>query len=109
VQYDDDGYVRPKDWVYVDCMRCGNVSIWEDGKQLYPEPAEFTAPPPHVTIADDVRADYLEASAIVRQSPRGAAALLRLCIQKLCKAVGQSGVDARRGPHLPARRVHQSY
>lgn len=32
VQYDNDGYVQPKDWVYVECMRCGNVSIWEDGK-----------------------------------------------------------------------------
>lgn len=50
-------------------------------------PSEGIAPLPHPDLPDDekdhIRDDYLEARTIVSQSPRGAAALLRLTIQKL--------------------------
>jgi Domain of unknown function (DUF4145) len=38
-----------------------------------------------------VRRDYEEASTILDVSPRGAAALLRLAVQKLCKELDESG------------------
>jgi hypothetical protein len=42
-------------------------------------------------MPEDIRRDYDEASSILDLSPRGAAALVRLGIQKLCKELGQTG------------------
>ncbi|MFN7599434.1 MAG: DUF4145 domain-containing protein [Cereibacter sp.] len=42
-------------------------------------------------MTEDIRRDYDEASTILDLSPRGAAALIRLGIQKLCKELGQAG------------------
>jgi hypothetical protein len=41
----------------------------------------------------DVKTDYEEARRIVGQSPRGACALLRLSVQKLCKDLRGQGKD----------------
>jgi len=71
------------------CSRCGAFSTWIDKKMVYP-PA-VVAPPPNTDIPADIKRDYEEARMISAQSPRGAAALLRLCIQKLCKHLGESG------------------
>ena len=46
---------------------------------------------PNSDLDEDIRADYLEAAAVLQQSPRAAAALLRLCVQKLCKQLGLPG------------------
>jgi len=42
-------------------------------------------------MPEDVLQDYNEARQIFNASPRGAAALLRLAIQKLCIALGKNG------------------
>jgi hypothetical protein len=42
-------------------------------------------------MPDVVKTDYQEARAIASASPRGASALLRLCVEKLCIALGAQG------------------
>jgi len=54
-------------------------------------PKATTAPLPHLDIPEAIVADYEEARSILATSPRGAAALLRLAIQKLCINLGQAG------------------
>ncbi|RWM82678.1 MAG: DUF4145 domain-containing protein [Mesorhizobium sp.] len=56
---------------------------------MYPQRGE--APPANPDLPEEIRRDYEEASTILDLSPRGAAALVRLCIQKLCKELGQPG------------------
>jgi hypothetical protein len=42
-------------------------------------------------MPSDIKKDYEEARSIVSRSPRGASALLRLAIQKICKELGEAG------------------
>ena len=71
------------------CFNCKDISIWIYDKLVYPRRGE--APPANPDLPDEIRRDYDEASSVLDLSPRGAAALIRLCIQKLCKELGQSG------------------
>lgn len=54
-------------------------------------PSKCSAPLPNPDIPEDIKTDYLEARNILDKSPRGAAALLRLVIQKLCIHFGEKG------------------
>lgn len=77
------------------CAHCGNRTVWLEGKgehgtMLWPFGVS-NAPLPHDHMPEDVKRDYLEARDIVGLSPRGAAALLRLAIQKLCVHLGEPG------------------
>jgi hypothetical protein len=70
------------------CLNCKEYSIWHKERMLYPS---GSAPLPHPDLPNDIKDDYEEARAIASHSPRGAAALLRLAIQKLCKHLGEKG------------------
>lgn len=72
-----------------ECYNCDKVALWVGDQMVWPHANE--APPPHVELPEDLAADYSEAGDIVNASPRGAAALLRLVIQKLCKHLGEPG------------------
>lgn len=73
------------------CEHCKKVGIWENKALIYPESLPINHP--NEDLNDDIKADFNEASLIIYKSPRGAAALYRLCIQKLCIQLGQSGVN----------------
>lgn len=71
------------------CSHCSKYSIWWAGNMVFPDSS--TAPMPNPDLPEDIRRDFEEARNIVNRSPRGAAALLRLCIQKLCAHLGEPG------------------
>jgi hypothetical protein len=86
-----DGDRRVPDWRIAWCRHCNTVSLWEGNKMIYPDVS--TAPLPNEDMPDDIKKDFAEARSIIAKSARGAAALFRLCIQKLCKHLGQPGSD----------------
>lgn len=84
------------------CSCCNSPSLWRvkyflNGKHreekepelIYPDHGH--APLPDDAMPENVKADYVEAARIFSKSPRGAAALLRLGLQKLCKHLGENG------------------
>lgn len=71
------------------CSHCNKFSIWVNEKMIYPESTGIQSP--NTDLKQDIIDDYLEAASIVNKSPRGAVALLRLSIQKLCKQLGEKG------------------
>jgi hypothetical protein len=71
------------------CGHCGQISIWINQKMVYPLTGNVEQANPD--LPQDVLADYNEAKDIVNISPRGAAALLRLGLQKLCGHLGEKG------------------
>jgi hypothetical protein len=78
-----------EDIEFARCSHCSKPSLWIEKMLVYPKPIEVSSA--HPDLPADIQADYTEASLIVADSPRGAAALLRLCIQKLCKHLGEQG------------------
>lgn len=71
------------------CFNCKKLSLWH-GKRLLQPSKKFGAIP-NLDINEDIRADMEEAREIMEASPRGAAALLRLALQKLCAQLGEPG------------------
>ena len=71
------------------CYSCRDIAIWKYDTLLHP-PTRYEIEP-NEDLPEDIRADFDEARLILDLSPRGAAALLRLCIQKLCKHLGKPG------------------
>ncbi|QPH56224.1 DUF4145 domain-containing protein [Pontivivens ytuae] len=71
------------------CYHCSKISIWVNDKLVYP--IANTAPLPNPDLPKDILDLYKEAASILNSSPRGAAALLRLAIQMLCKELGEEG------------------
>ncbi len=65
------------------CTNCQQFSHWVDYEMVYPL-FETAIDDPNDDLPESVKKDYIEAAGIVSTSPRGAAALLRLAIQKLC-------------------------
>ncbi|MBF7143871.1 MULTISPECIES: DUF4145 domain-containing protein [Pseudomonas] len=78
------------------CSHCGMDSYWHlpddaEERAYMIIPNATLAPMPHPEAPEDIKSDYMEAREIAVRSPRGSAALLRLCIQKLCIELGEKG------------------
>lgn len=101
LKYQDyQGYLPDTPIHMAHCAHCEKVSFWYEfdhpeeqeaveGRMIIPD--ETIAPLPHPDMPELVKSDYEEARTISSQSARGAAALLRLSIQKLCVHLGEKG------------------
>jgi hypothetical protein len=63
------------------CYSCKQWAVWIADNLIYPN--DPIAIEPNDEMPPEIRLDFKEAADIVDRSPRGAAALLRLCVQKL--------------------------
>ena len=71
------------------CYNCNKVAIWVHTNLIFPNKKIGLQPNPDLPA--QIARDYEEARAILGDSPRGAAALLRLCVQKICIHLGEKG------------------
>lgn len=73
------------------CSHCKKWSYWFDQEARMLLPAEAPVEPAHPDLPADCLLEYSEARDVFARSPRAAAALLRLCIQKLMPHLGEKG------------------
>ncbi len=90
------------------CRHCGNPCAWErmldegesytdhPGKWRMVYPASSSMPLPAEDMPEHIQQIYREARFIAGISPRGAAALLRLCLQELMLILGEEGKNLYR-------------
>lgn len=71
------------------CFNCKDFAVWVFQSLLHPP--QKSGPAPNADLDADIIHDIEEARSILQLSPRGAAGLLRLALQKLCKQLGEPG------------------
>ena len=87
------------------CEACRQAVVWHGHSPVWP--VTSSAPPASPAMPEEVRADFEEARQVVDRSPRSAAALLRLALQKLSRHLGRPGenisedLEALMGSGLP--------
>jgi hypothetical protein len=67
------------------CHNCNGFSLWVSGLLVYPTKLDKTP-----ELVDE---DVEEAAVVLNKSPRGATALMRLCIQKLVPLLEENGKE----------------
>jgi len=79
------------------CLSCTGFMFWLDAELVYP--LSISGPPPTDDMPEFVKREYDEARRVAKTSPRSAAALLRLAIQKLVDELrpGKGGLDEKIG------------
>ena len=87
-----DGYVNSEysnllHNVYASCCsHCREVAVWVNDKMVFPSATLGIRP--SQDLPDHIKGLFEEAREVAAASPRSAAALLRLCIESLCKHLG---------------------
>lgn len=71
------------------CYNCDKIAVWVHGNLIHPNAKIGVIP--NSDLPEPIIRDFEEARGILSDSPRGAAALLRLCVQKLCMHLGEKG------------------
>lgn len=88
-------YSNPMQWIedlkISRCKHCEKYSLWIKDSMIYP--SDISVESPNEDLPEDIKDDYLEAANILNLSPRGAAALLRLSIEKLVNHLEVEGKD----------------
>lgn len=79
----------PSKWAVSRCSHCSDHIFWHKDTIVHPKSIIVEAP--NSDLDQEIQDDYLEAARIFSDSPRAAAALLRLALQKLCKQLGEKG------------------
>lgn len=89
LQWSDYSHTYNSKFTFSHCNHCEKKSFWYEDRMIVP--SEAPVPPPHIDLPASCKIDYDEARDIVVRSPRSAAALLRLCVQKLMSELGEKG------------------
>ena len=76
--------------LFLDCDGCGARILFADEQIIFPEPLADVAEP-NADLDLKIQEDYWEAARILSHSPRGACALLRLCLMQLMQQLQLSG------------------
>jgi Domain of unknown function (DUF4145) len=97
IQHDEKGTVAYKNAENLhisQCFNCEKIAVWVYKSLVFP--LERAGELPNADLPADIAHDFEEARSILNESPRGAAALLRLAVQKLCAFLGEDGknIDA---------------
>lgn len=79
----------PEGWTISVCEHCNQLALWIGGSMNYPK--KIMVEQPNIDLSEEIRNDYLESANVLADSPRSAAAILRLALQKLCKQLGEKG------------------
>lgn len=88
---DDDGYDRNTSFWISKCKSCNRLAVWWNKRMVFPD--IVNVPLPNVDMPEKIKIDFEEARTISNTSPRGACALLRLCVEKLCVHLGETSGD----------------
>ncbi len=77
------------DFSFAECQSCSKATVWHQREMIYPRASSL--PDPNEDMDDAIKQLYREARTIFQDSPRASAALLRLCVEKLCRQLGEEG------------------
>lgn len=80
--------ILPKNLTVSVCHSCNDFCLWVDREIVYPKNIPVDAP--NYDMDQDIKDLYNEAATILIDSPKGAAALLRLALQKLLLQLGET-------------------